>query len=77
MTHNNRGRLSVVIGGNWRLYSNTLPAGSRAIGLVTRDDTDTGALVLIERTGLYVQVNAGAVRSLNQSKVVAAIAAAS
>ena len=74
MTHNNRGRLAVAIGGNWRLYTNTIPAGSRALGTVAREGYDTGALVLIEATSLYVQVNAGAVRSLPQSKVVAALA---
>lgn len=76
MTHNNRGRLTVALGGVWRLYSNTIPAGSRALGTITRDIGDTGALVQIEATGLYVQVNAGAVRTLPQSKVAAAVEAA-
>lgn len=76
MTHNNRGRLTVALGGAWRLYSNTIPAGSRALGTVNRDIGDTGVLVQIEATGRYVQVNAGAVRSLPQSKVAAAIEAA-
>ncbi len=75
MTHNNRGRLVVDLGGKWRLYTNTLPANSRALGTITRDGYDSGALVLIEATGLYVQANAGAIRSLPQSKVAAALAA--
>ena len=74
MTHNNRGRLTVDLGGKWRLYTNTIPANSRAIGTVTRDGYDTGALVLIEVTGLYVQINASALRNLDQRKVIAAIA---
>lgn len=74
MTHNNRGRLTVSLGGNWRLYTNTLPANSRALGTVTREGYDTGALVLIEAPGLYVQVNAEAIRNLPQSKVMAALA---
>lgn len=74
MTHNNRGRLAVALGGNWRIYTNTIQSGSRALGTVARDGYDTGALVLIEATGLYVQVNAGAVRSLPQSKVAASLA---
>lgn len=74
MTHNNRGRLTVDLGGKWRLYTNTIPANSRAIGTITRDIGDTGALVLIEATDLYVQVNAGCLRTLPQSKVVAALA---
>ena len=74
MTHNNRGRLAVDLGGKWRLYTNTLPANSRALGTVTSEGYDTGALVLIEATGLYVQVNAGSIRSLPKSKVAAALA---
>src|SRR3990167_4644943 len=74
MTHNNRGRLVVDLGGKWRLYTNPLPPGRRAIGTVTREGYDTGALVLIEATGLYVQANAGAIRSLPQAKVAAALA---
>lgn len=73
MTHGNRGRLVVDLGGKWRHYTNTLPAGSRAIGTVTRDGYDTGALVRIKATGIYVQCNAGAIRSLDQRKVVGAI----
>ena len=73
MTHNNRGRLTVDLGGKWRLYTNTLPTNSRAIGTIARDDIDTGALVRIESTGLYVQINAGSVRNLDQRKVIAAL----
>lgn len=76
MTHNNRGRLTVALGGAWRLYSNTLPAGSRALGTVTRDIGDTGALVLMEATGIYAQINAGTVRTLPQAKIAAAVDAA-
>lgn len=72
--HSNRGRLTVDLGGKWRIYTNTLPAGSRALGTVTRDGYDTGALVLIEATGLYVQANADAIRSLPQAKISAALA---
>jgi len=73
MTHNQRGRITVDLGGKWRLYTNTLPANSRAFGTVTRDIGDTGALVRIEASGIYVQVNAGAARSLPQLKVAAAV----
>lgn len=57
--------LTVDPGGNWRLYTSTLPADSDPIGTVTRDGYDTGALVRIAKTGKYVQVNAGAIRSLD------------
>ena len=73
MTHNNRGRLTVNLSGKWRLYTNTIPANSRALGTITRDIGDTGALVLIEPTGIYVQINAGVVRALPQTKVAAVL----
>lgn len=59
--------------GNWRLYTNTIPAGSDALGTVTRDEIDTGALVRIKATGAYVQVNAGVIRSLDGRKVAAVL----
>lgn len=46
------------------------------MGTVTRDDSDTGALVRIEATGSYVQVNAGAIRALDGRKVAAALGTA-
>lgn len=73
MNHDNRGRLTIDSAGNWRLYSNTVPAGAVPLGTVTRDGIDTGALVRYESTGLYAQVNAGAVRSLDGRKVAAAL----
>jgi hypothetical protein len=76
MTHSNRGRITVDLGGKWRLYAPTLPEHSRALGTVTRDGYDTGALIQFEETGIYVQGNAGAIRSLPRAKVAAAIAEA-
>lgn len=76
MTHSNRGRLTVDANGNWRLYTNTIPANSTPLGTVTRDEGDTGALVRIEATGAYVQVNASAIRSLDGRKVAAALGTA-
>lgn len=73
MTHTNRGRLVVDTNGNWRLYTNTIPVNSTPLGTVTLDKSDTGALVRIDATGVYVQVNAGAIRSLDGRKVAAAL----
>jgi len=73
MTHINRGRMTVVIGGHWRIYTRTIPQGARMIGVVHRDISDYGALVQFEHSGLYAQVNAGIVRQLDQRKVSAAI----
>ena len=78
MTHNQRGRLTVTLGGNWRIWSNTIPAGSRALGTISRDGSfsDSGVLVQILATGLYAQINAGVLRTLPQAKVASAIDAA-
>ena len=73
MTHSNRGRLTVDPNGNWRLYTNAIPANSTPLGTVTRDIGDTGALVRMDKTGVYVQVNAGTIRSLDGRKVAAAL----
>lgn len=76
MTHTNRGRLAVDTNGNWRIYTNTLPANSTPLGTVTRDEYDSGALVRIESTGAYVQINAGSMRSLDGRKVASALGTA-
>ena len=77
MTHNNRGRLAVDLGGAWRIWwgNAPLPAGAQALGTIARD-SDTGALILLA-AGNYSQGNAGALRALDQRKATAAIEAAS
>lgn len=74
MPHNNRGRLAVDPNGAWRLYwgNAPIPAGSQIAGTVSRDVGDTGALIRTA-AGIYVQGNAGALRSLDQRKVIAAM----
>ena len=73
MTHTNRDRLTVDPNGKWQFYTHTLPANWTPLGTVTRDDGSTGALVRVESTGLYAQVNAGCSRSLDGRKVAAAL----
>lgn len=76
MTHNNRGRLTVDLGGKWRLYTNTIPEGSLALGTVTSGELgDIGALVRLG-SGSYVQINAGVLRNLDGRKVAAALGTA-
>lgn len=75
MAHENRGRFTVDLDGNWRLYTQTLPAGAKALGTVTRGDGDSGALVQLT-SGAYVQFNAGAIRNLDGRRVAAAIGTA-
>lgn len=74
MSGPNRGRLSVQPDGKWRLYTNLVPAGWRALGTITRDG-ETGALVE-SPAGILCQLNAGAIRSLDQRKARAALEAA-
>lgn len=73
MTHENRSRITVDLAGAWQHYSPVLPVGYVAHGTVQRGTGETGALVLSERTGIYLQANAGVMRSLDQSKVKAAL----
>ena len=67
------GKITVDTSGNWKLYTNTIPVNSTPLGTVTRDDYDTGALVRVEATGRYVQVNAGVIRCLDGRAIDAAI----
>lgn len=71
MSGENRGRLTVLVGGPWRLYTHPL-AGWEMIGTVQRG-LEIGALGL-SPAGLYAQINAGAVRTLDQRKILAAMA---
>jgi hypothetical protein len=71
MVHQNRGRLTVDPDGNWRFYTNSVPAGCTALGTVTRDG-ETGALVVTE-AGIYSMLNERVYRALDQRKVKAAL----
>ncbi len=66
----NRDRLTITPGGPWRLYTHPL-AGWEMLGTVQRG-MDIGALAR-SPAGLLVQVNAGAVRALDQRKALAAL----
>lgn len=70
----NRDRLTIVLGGPWRLYQHAPLPGWEMLGTVQRG-MEIGALGR-SPTGLYCQINAGAVRSLDQRKVQGAIDAA-
>lgn len=69
----NRDRLTITPGGPWRLYTHPLP-GMEMLGSVQRG-MEIGALGRTQ-AGLLVQVNAGAIRSLDQRKARAALEAA-
>ena len=70
----NRARLIVTPGGSWRLYQHVAPPGMQMLGTVQRG-LEIGALARTQ-AGLLVQVNAGAVRMLDQRKAQAALDAA-
>lgn len=65
--------ITIDTSGKWRLYTVSIPEKSEVLGTVTRDGYDTGALVRINATGAYVQVNAGAIRSLDGRAVASAL----
>lgn len=69
-----RARLIVTVNGPWRLYQHQPPTGMQMLGTVQRG-MEIGALARTQ-AGLLVQVNAGAVRSLDQRKARAALAPA-
>jgi len=69
----NRNRLTITPGGPWRLYTHPLP-GWEMLGTVQLG-MEIGALAR-SPAGLLVQVNSGAVRSLDQRKALAALQAA-
>ena len=71
-----KSKININTNGNWQLYwgPSPLPQHSKALGTVTRDGYDSGALIMIETTGLYVQGNDAAIRALPQHEVLSAIA---
>ncbi len=70
-----RARLIVTVNGPWRLYQHQPPTGMQMLGTVQRG-MEIGALARTQ-AGLLVQVNAGAIRALDQRKALAALLDAS
>lgn len=73
MTDDNRARLTIEQPGKPKIYQLSDLPGWEVLGTVTRGPSDTGALVRNLATGAYAQANAGAIRTLNQLKVQAAL----
>ena len=71
MASPNRGRYTVQIDGPWRLYTRICPAGWQMVGTIQRG-SEIGALA-ISPAGIYAQLNAGVVRTLEQNKIIAAL----
>lgn len=66
----NRGRLTILLGGPWRLYTHPI-SGWQMLGTVQRG-MEIGALGR-SPNGVHAQINAGCVKTLDQRKVQAAI----
>lgn len=66
--------LKATKSGNWQLYWGymPLPANAEALGTIQRETLETGALIRLS-TGIYVQGNAGAIRTLPQRDVAEAL----
>lgn len=67
-----RARVLLDRNGPWKLYQRHAPDGWDMLGTVQRG-LEIGALARNKETGEYAQMNAGAVRSLDQRKVAAAL----
>jgi len=67
-------KMRISKNGKWQIYWGyiNLPQGAKAIGTITRDNNQTGALIQLA-SGIYVQGNAGAIRTLDQTEVKIAI----
>lgn len=72
MSTDHRSRVTVDVPGKPGLYQLARLPGWDVIGTVT-DAGGTGALVRSQRTGIYCRANAGALQSLPQRKVQAAL----
>ena len=71
MSSINRGQYTVTFGASWKLYTVKALPGWEMLGTIQRDH-EIGALGK-SPAGLYAQINAGVIRSLDQRKVKAAI----
>lgn len=72
MSQQRRSRITIEVPGNPALYQLAVLPGWNVVGTVT-DADGTGALVRNKATGIYCRANAGALRSLPQRKVGAAL----
>ncbi len=71
----NLAKLTITLGGPWRLYQHAAVPGWEMLGTVQRGD-EIGALARATATGNLVMMRAGAVSMLNQRKAQAALEAA-
>lgn len=74
MTGLNRGRYTVHLGGNWRLYSASAPDGWIVHGVIDRGGQK--GLLVESPASILCQLNAGTIRSLDQRKARSALQAA-
>ena len=65
-------RFTVDTGGDWRAYTDAIPADSTFIGVIN-SDCGSGALVRNEKTGAYAQINGDTVQRLDGRAVAVAL----
>ena len=65
----------IDLNGKWKLYQTVQPPGHEILGVVTHGG-GVGALSRVRKTGIYVMLNAGIIRSLPQLQMAAQMAAA-
>lgn len=74
MARRNRNVAIIEIPGKPKLFNVNDVTGFETIGVIKMGDRGLGGALLRNiRTGIYVQANAGAIRSLPQHKVIAAL----
>ena len=71
MANINRSRYTVTLNGPWKLYVAIKPNGWEMVGTIQRG-MEIGALGL-SPAGIYAQINAGAIKALDQRIVLAAL----
>ncbi|MCB1770654.1 MAG: hypothetical protein KDJ31_13295 [Candidatus Competibacteraceae bacterium] len=74
--HLKRGILTIRLDADWTRYTDVLPQGSIALGIVTQGE-ETGALVYVEATQTYLMIQPERIYRLLPYKVKAALKVAS
>lgn len=69
-------KYEIDLNGPWKLYCPVVPDGFMVHGTIRRGPLDTGALFQNEKTGVFVQGNAGVLRSLNSREAIIAMSQA-
>lgn len=75
MTDEANTSFSVDVSRDWRIYANPID-GYEMLGVVREGKWDIGALARDRATGLYVLINGGTIKALDQAQAATALAQA-